>query len=373
MRRLEIADFKKLFPELRRRGYSIIGPKLKNSAIMYSEVESADDLPQGVSDEQEKGFYRVSADGLPLYFNFNSSPHSWKQFLFPPRLTQWRGKKGSNGEMEIKEEPLPATRYAFLGVRACDLHAITIQDKILMNGKYVDPHYKGMRERAFVIVTHCTRSTATCFCVSMNTGPKARDSFDLALTEVYEDGDHFFTCEAGSERGHEVLDALSTVDATDTEVAHASKRIDSAAASQTRRIDNAGIKELLYAKFDDAHWDAVANRCLSCTNCTLVCPTCFCSGSKDVTDLLTTETARERHWDSCFQQDHSYIHGGSVRETTKSRYRQWMTHKLGSWIDQFGESGCVGCGRCIAWCPVGIDITEEATALRGKQSENIGT
>jgi sulfhydrogenase subunit beta (sulfur reductase) len=110
----------------------------------------------------------------------------------------------------------------------------------------------------------------------------------------------------------------------------------------------------------------VASRCLGCANCTLACPTCFCASVSDTTDLEGETAARVRRWDSCFTLDHSYIHGGSVRASLRARYRQWLTHKLASWIDQFGVSGCVGCGRCITWCPVGIDITEEVAAIRAR-------
>ena len=102
---------------------------------------------------------------------------------------------------------------------------------------------------------------------------------------------------------------------------------------------------------------------MACGNCTLVCPTCFCATVQDTTDVSGT-VERDREWASCFDVEHSYLHGGSVRETTRARYRQWMTHKLSTWWDQFGTSGCVGCGRCVTWCPVGIDITEEAAAIR---------
>jgi Fe-S-cluster-containing hydrogenase component 2 len=129
-------------------------------------------------------------------------------------------------------------------------------------------------------------------------------------------------------------------------------------------MDTTGIRDLLYTNFDHPRWDNVAQRCLTCANCTMVCPTCFCTTVEDVSDVTGSHAERWRKWDSCFSQNFSYIHGGSVRSSAKSRYRQWMTHKLASWIDQFGSSGCVGCGRCITWCPVGIDITEEVRAIR---------
>jgi sulfhydrogenase subunit beta (sulfur reductase) len=139
-----------------------------------------------------------------------------------------------------------------------------------------------------------------------------------------------------------------------------------------RQMDTNGLKELLQGNPTHKQWDDVAARCLTCANCTMVCPTCFCTTVEDHTDLTGQTAERVRRWDSCFTLDFSYIHGGSVRTETKSRYRQWMTHKLASWIDQFGTSGCVGCGRCITWCPVGIDITAEVAAIRaspGKTTE----
>ena len=136
-----------------------------------------------------------------------------------------------------------------------------------------------------------------------------------------------------------------------------------------RSLDQEGLKELLYENRNHPRWDDVADRCLSCANCTMVCPTCFCTTVEDSTDLTGDTAERVRRWDSCFTMDFSYIHGGAVRKSVKSRYRQWMTHKLGTWQDQFGSSGCVGCGRCITWCPVGIDITEEVAAMRNEQPD----
>ena len=130
-----------------------------------------------------------------------------------------------------------------------------------------------------------------------------------------------------------------------------------------RELETDGLRELLERNREHPRWDEVSERCLTCGNCTMVCPTCFCTSVEDVTDLTGEEAERWREWDSCFSLDFSYVVGGSVRSSSRSRYRQWMTHKLGTWWDQFGSSGCVGCGRCITWCPVGIDVTEELANL----------
>ena len=119
-------------------------------------------------------------------------------------------------------------------------------------------------------------------------------------------------------------------------------------------------RKLLLRNLEHPRWDEVAARCLTCANCTMVCPTCFCTTVEDVhRPRRATRRARAPLGFLLHAWNFPTLHGGSVRGSAKSRYRQWMTHKLATWIDQFGTSGCVGCGRCITWCPVGIDITEE--------------
>ena len=240
------------------------------------------------------------------------------------------------------------------------------QDRVFL-GSHPDPTYSERRSGAFIIAVNCSSPAGTCFCVSMETGPRAGPVFDLSLTEIIEADSHLFTVDVGSERGEELLNEVPHTPAT-TEVERAAEGvIEKAAASMGRSMDTDGIKELLYSNREHPRWDDVAQRCLACTNCTLVCPTCFCSTVEDSTDLTGDTAERWRSWDSCFTLDFSELGGNNVRSTTRGRYRQWMTHKLATWIDQFGTSGCVGCGRCITWCPVGIDITEEVAAIR--QSE----
>jgi ferredoxin len=275
----------------------------------------------------------------------------------------WQARRNGSG-FQTLEEGREIPKYAFIGVRSCELHAIAIQDKVFLQGNHVDPAYKARREGVFVVAVNCGQAAGTCFCVSMNTGPKAKSGFDIALTEVLEGQRHYFVAEVGTEAGTEALQEIPHREATAKEKAAAEGTVAQAAAQMGRTLDTTGIKELLYQNYDHPRWDDVAKRCLTCGNCTMVCPTCFCSTVEDYTDLKGEHAERLRKLDSCFTMDFSYIHGGSIRASAKSRYRQWMTHKLATWIDQFGTSGCVGCGRCITWCPVGIDITAEVRAIR---------
>lgn len=352
-------DLQVLLDTLRDRGYWVVGPTVQEGAIVYDKVRAVDDLPVGLTDEQDAGMYRLKERDDGAYFGFVVGPQAWKKFLHPPHLRLWRAQR-VNGRVEVIAEGESPPRHAFLGVRACELAAIAVQDQVFSAGPFVDPYYQARREGTFIIAVNCTQAGGTCFCVSMGTGPQVRGDFDIALTEL----DDRFLAQVGSERGGEVLAAVPRQMATAAERDEAAARVEQAARQMGRKMETSGIKELLYSNLEHPRWDDVARRCLTCANCTLVCPTCFCFTVEDVTDLTGEQAERVRRWDSCFTTAFTYTAGHPIRQSAKARYRQWLVHKLAAWIDQFGTSGCVGCGRCITWCPVGIDITEEVAAIR---------
>jgi sulfhydrogenase subunit beta (sulfur reductase) len=348
---------------LHARGFRVLGPRIRDGAIIYDDLSAASQLPVGWTDEQQGGSYRLNRRQDAARFGYAVGPHSWKRFLFRPEVLLWRSRRPPDDEMVVEEEPNEAKPMAFIGVRSCELHAIEIQDRVFMGGRHVDRDYANQREGAFLVAVNCITAGGTCFCASMGTGPKASAGYDLALTELL-DGEHRFLAEAGTERGAELLAELPQQPATAADLTGADAAIDATSRQMGRTMDTDDIRNLLARNLEHPRWDEVADRCLSCGNCTQVCPTCFCSSVEDTSDLSGETAERTRVWDTCFSVDYSHIHGGSIRPSTRSRYRQWMTHKLGTWIDQFGTSGCVGCGRCITWCPVAIDITEEVAAIR---------
>lgn len=357
-------DFDQLLRALAKRGYSLVGPTIRDGAIVYDSIESTSDLPVGWTDEQTPGKYRLKRAAHPTLFGYAVGPQSWKKFLSPPVMRLWQARKSDGSFDIIKPEPTETPKLALIGVRSCELRAIAIQDKVFLGSGTTEPIYQARREQVFIVAVHCTSPNGTCFCVSMNAGPRASGDFDIALTEVAGEGAHYLIAEAGTGRGDEVLKDVKRRTATEKERDAADRELDAAAGRMGRQMDTDGIKELLYENSESPRWQAIATRCLTCANCTMVCPTCFCHTIEDTTDLTGEIAERWRKWDSCFTIPFTYIHGGSVRYSGAARYRQWLTHKLASWHDQFGSSGCVGCGRCITWCPVGIDLTEEVRAIR---------
>jgi ferredoxin len=365
---VESAHSQHLLDALATRGYQVVGPTVRDGAIVYEAIDSVDELPIGWTDEHDGGRYQLQKRDDQAWFGYVVGPHSWKKFLHPPELRLWQAQRQDNGFQFLDENP-DIPKYAFLGVRSCELHAIAIQDKVFMHGAYIDATYASRRQDVFTIAVNCGQAGGTCFCVSMQTGPQATGGFDLALTEILDGNRHVFLVQIGTAQGAAVMHDVPHHDAPAEDLQVAEQIVAQTATQMGRHLDTAGIQDLLYQNPNHPRWEEVATRCLSCGNCTMVCPTCFCTTIEDVTDLTGSHAERWRKWDSCFAQDFSYIHGGSVRTSTRSRYRHWLTHKLATWIDQFGTSGCVGCGRCITWCPVGIDITEEVRALRESPSQ----
>ena len=375
-------------------GYEVIGPRIEQAAVVYGPVQSARELPIGWTDRQAPGTYRLERRSDDAYFGFAVGPHSWKKYLFPPVLPLWHAQRTAAG-VEVTAAAVDPPRRAFLGVRSCELHALAVQDRVFMNrdGRFTDPYYAAARARLLLIAVECEHPADTCFCASMGTGPAvdveriprlaaaapaaggpaARVALplagpaptaenavcDLVLTEL----DDAFVARAVSPAGQELLDRLAVAAAAPEDVAEAQRRVAAAAQTLGRSVAAAGVRELLHRNQEHPRWDDVASRCLACTNCTLVCPTCFCSSVEDVTDLSLESAERVRRWDSCFSPEFGRVHGGNFRPSVRGRYRQWLTHKFASWFDQFDVSGCVGCGRCITWCPVGIDVTEEIAAI----------
>ncbi|HTT15333.1 MAG TPA: 4Fe-4S dicluster domain-containing protein [Thermoplasmata archaeon] len=359
---LERADFPSFLKALEAAGYRVLGPTVRDGAIVYGEIRREEDLPIGWTDRQDAGRYRLERRSDAALFGYNLGPHSWKKYLFPSRERLWTATR-SGGSFEAEPEPTDARPMAFLGIRACELAGLDVSDRVF-DGVTHDPGYRARRQGILRVAVQCGQSGATCFCVSMGTGPGVTWGFDLSLTELLGPGGHRFLVEVGTPAGAAVLRDLPLRSADPAATDEAERIVAHTAASMGRSLDTTGIHDLLLSRPEHPRWEIVAKRCLSCTNCTMACPTCFCSTTEEVPSLDGDRVETWRRWDSCFNLEFSQLHAVSVRKSPMSRYRQWLTHKLAGWYDQFDSSGCIGCGRCITWCPVGIDLTEEVAAIR---------
>lgn len=364
IRAFERERLPELYAALRAACDRVVGPTARDGAIVLTELASVEELPVGLRDEQAPGRYRLgeakrAEGGAPPVFGYVSGPRSAKEWLFPSQEKLYTAERRPDGRIGFSAAARHAPKTALLGVRACDVAAVRKQDRILLEGEHADARYAARREKALLVAVSCLEPGELCFCASTGTGPKPGEGADLVLSELGER----FLIEARTPEGEAVLSRLTTREASEEETAELERGLARAEASMGRHLDIERLPEKLYARLDHPRWAEVAERCLSCGNCTSVCPTCFCTDVVDESDLDATTSARTREWLSCFSADHGKVHGFDPRPHTIDRYRQWVTHKLGGWVAQFGETGCTGCGRCIAWCPVGIDLTEEVNAI----------
>lgn len=351
--------FARLLTALQAQGYRCVGPQVRDGAIVYDTLSAIAELPAGVQVEQTPGRYRLHTDAADRRcFAWANGPQGLKPWVFVPQETLWNVRRDAAGKLQFSPAAVRREAIAVLGVRACDLAALDLQDKHFLAGR-ADPAYAGRRQGLLLIAVNCSRPAATCFCAATQDGPAARAGYDVLLDEL-DDG---YVVRSASAAGRAIVDQLPLQAVSPDRWRAVTKQNRAAAAAQTRGLPAADLAQRLFERLDHPQWEAVAARCLACGNCTSVCPTCFCHAELEQPALDGSESRHLRQWDSCFTQAHSYVHGHTVRASTAQRYRQWLTHKFGSWHLQYGRSGCVGCGRCIAWCPVGIDVTAELAAL----------
>jgi sulfhydrogenase subunit beta (sulfur reductase) len=352
-------DLDRLFAALASDGRRIFGPTIADGAVVYDELDSPVDLPHGWTAETAPGSYRLNSTGSSRAFDYGVALTAWKRFTHPALVPLTRARR--DGEL-VTVVPVrePAPRLAFIGVRACELAALGIQERAMRAGPAGDPDHAARREASLVVAVECAQALSTCFCTSMATGPELNEGADVVLSEL----DEGFVVRIGSAAGAAVVEPLALRSATPNECERAGTQVAAVRAAIGNPVPADGLPERLRAALDHPRWAEVADRCLACANCTLVCPTCFCTSVGVASDLDGVEATTERQWDSCFSLGFGRVAGdANFRPKVADRYRQWLTHKFSTWWDQFGSTGCVGCGRCIAWCPVGIDVREELTAI----------
>lgn len=357
-------QLQRLIDALRGAGFRCLGPRLEDGTLQTAEITSAEQLPSGIEADLAPGTYRLRPAAHRRRFAWASAAQSLKPLTFAPREDLWQCRRDGTGRLAFEPLAPDVEPLALLGVRACDLAALALQKQHFVGSGPADPWFRQRLEALFIVAVNCSHAADTCFCASTGDGPAAESGFDLALHEL----DHGYLVDAGSERGEKILGRLALRAADGAELGAARAELDACAASQQRRLPD-GHETLLMERLEHPRWAEVGGRCLSCGNCTAMCPSCFCHQQRDEADIAADSAAHFRQWSSCFTHNHGYLAGHQLRPTPAKRYRQWLTHKFATWHDQYGRSGCVGCGRCIAWCPVGIDVTEELRALCSEASD----
>ncbi|MBK1672265.1 sulfite reductase subunit A [Ectothiorhodospira shaposhnikovii] len=358
-------DADQLLERLRVSGFPrILGPVARDGSLVFSPIHQWSQLPAGIRDMQTPGTYRLHRHADPLCFAWANGPQALKPLTFAGRELLWRAERHHETAAPVFEhaEDTPEPT-AVLGIRACDLAALALQEKHFTHGRFPDPFFGRRRRSLFLIAVHCSHPASTCFCASTGDGPTVTRGHDLVLAEL----DEGYLISAGSRGGRRLLKDMALPPATAAQVQWAERASARATAAQMRHLPGRHLKQPIHDRLEARHWSRVGERCLSCGNCTAVCPTCFCHMELDEPALSGHRTEHLRQWSSCFNAEHSYMGHFLVRSDTRLRYRQWLTHKLAGWHEQYGRSGCVGCGRCITWCPVGIDITAEVAALLAEE------
>jgi len=339
----------RLVQNLLSRGYVVIGPTLCEGVVRLAELGGSQDLASGITDVQGPGSY-ATAGRSPYIFSAVNGPDSPKKYFHPAEVELAKLSEDGHG-IEVVSTFRSDRKYAFVGLRPCDLRGVQIFDKTMLVPGFEDPVYSRLRRDSILVVANCTRAGGNCFCASMGTGPEANSGFDAAITELPTK-----LLIDVPDKNMELFRGIELAPATDEDIQLGKKMIDAAREQMVNGIGRRNLAESMYAGAESPVWEEAAERCLACGNCTMVCPTCFCNTIQDRTDLRDGSVSRVRTWDSCLAKDFVYSAGGNPRQSRTARYRQFVMHKFAYWPEEFGDYGCVGCGRCVTWCPVGIDI-----------------
>ncbi len=316
-----------------------------------------DDL--GVVGPVDEGGHTVfrpisSAGELTLRYQSTMEPPS-KTLFYRPWEELMRFETA--GGVSVEEVPPEEEMRIAVGLHPCDVNAVLYLDKTFRE----DPYYMARRRNTILVALNCTEVSEFCFCSSVGTGPhlKAGGGYDMLLTDL----GRYYLVEPRSARGDRLVGGLRRAGDDDVRLKEEMER--ELLGSLTRHIDMKGLGELFLRNQEHPVWRRTADeKCLSCTNCVMVCPTCFCHDIVDCTAMDLGSTTRSRRWDACQDKGFAKVHGGNFRRTRAARLRQFVMHKL-DYTEQYGTPGTVGCGRCIRWCPTGIDLTEVAEEIRG--------
>lgn len=335
-------------------------------------VDKLDSLFAAIS-EQNKLYLPVDGKNGANYELYESGKvlsnalntvRSAKDFFFP-QTENLMDFKVDGKNIEVIDTREECEDFVIFGVRACDVRSFDVLDRVFL-AEPVDSYYKNRREHGVIMSLACTRPAETCFCGTFGIDA-ANPQGDIVC---YKTDDSLYM-DAKTEKGEKLLGALKNI----------TEECDNSAADEQKniikeRLDKLPLADLKADKFgagktdeyfNDPAWGELSQSCLGCGTCTFVCPTCQCY---DIKDFNTGHgVKRFRCWDSCMYSDFTKMSAGQPRLTQLERFRQRFMHKLVYYpTNNDGLFSCVGCGRCLAKCPIQMNIVKVMKTLGGKEN-----
>ncbi len=313
--------------------------KIGREALVFAPVE-------------RKGmiFFTVPGEGEEITLDFANTRNAPKSVFFPQTEQMYEFERKGN-VFDLAGEEYDKKPRVLFAVRPCDARSFVILDKLFVNEDFVDPYYQAKRDSSLVFALGCNSPCTTCFCTSLDCGPFNQDGADVLMADLGEK----LLLEPITDKGRDAIAGLP--DASKSDVKKKESLASEAVEKITSRIETEGLSEKLNDIFEHPVWKEIAERCIACGTCTYLCPTCHCFDIQD--EVLREGGRRVRNWDSCmFPAFTLHSSGHNPRTQQGQRWRQRLQHKFNYYPENFGPVACVGCGRCIANCPVNIDIRE---------------
>jgi ferredoxin len=322
-------------------------------------------LGGGTADYSYPTFGRLGK-GRPLITDYHVTMTTLKNQFFPDSQTlyEWEDD-GTKVDVRAAESDWERPR-AFVGVHPCDIGALERLDRVLLQDKYVDGDYRGRRNSSVIIGLTCNECGDSCFCNTSGSGPDSKSGFDLLLTDI---GESYYV-RSGSEVGEEMLAWEGFEEVTKEAEAERARRIAEVEAALPVALDCQSIAVKIRGSDMAEVLQSLASRCFTCGACNMVCPTCHCFTFVDRMNSEKTRGSRSLIWDACHYAKFGTMAGNvNPRPEEASRFRHRIFDKFCYDYDRYGEIFCVGCGRCLEFCPGHINIREAAEAIQGAQHE----
>jgi NAD-dependent dihydropyrimidine dehydrogenase PreA subunit len=336
--KLNKKDFKPFLQSLMDE-YDLFAPvQLEKGVSVYKKIDRPDEVDLSASNPQKPA----------------------KEVFFPQSETMFRYEKAGKQHQVTSTEEVERKRV-ILGARPCDIQAVLLIDQVFSGKEYTDVYYVNKRKATTIIGMGCDHPLSTCFCSSMKGGPFSREGSDLFLIDLGE----AYLVELLTEKGTAFQNNKFLKEANTKEI-NSAKEIEEKASKKTDdSLSVVGIEKRLDQMLENPFWERVQEKCIGCRVCTYLCPTCHCFDIAD--EVLTNKGQRVRNWDSCLSSLYSQeTSGHNPRPTNRERTQQRIMHKFNYFPKNFDRIACVGCGRCILYCPANFDIRQAIKEINAK-------